>query len=268
MKIAKLYFGWAIFYFAYNLIVKNQTSLIPDLNIIAIAKFLAFVFYYGYGSPHLWFLTALFWSIGIIYIFIKNNKIKELLIISFLLNIVGLFGNSYRGIWYLPITSRNALFFGLFYCTIGACFAYYEREIRKGIASFGGTRFAQLFWIFCILQMIERYILVRYFGGSMDYEFFVSTIPLSVSLFLWGIENNRRPEKTWIANIGENTLGIYIIHYFWIGIITDILILAGIASNTVTFQILLPSLIFFISYFTYKYIQQIFNWIKVARAGI
>ena len=142
------------------------------------------------------------------------------------------------------------------------------REIRKGIASFGGTRFAQLFWIFCILQMIERYILVRYFGGSMDYEFFVSTIPLSVSLFLWGIENNRRPEKTWIANIGENTLGIYIIHYFWIGIITDILILAGIASNTVTFQILLPSLIFFISYFTYKYIQQIFNWIKVARAGI
>lgn len=271
-KLAQLYFGWTIFYFLYYVgqelwvsyvsHTRFHSLYIPEMNTIPIIKLLIKIFYLGYAGVHLWYLIALLWSITVLFLFYKYNKLNILLLLSFVLNIIGLFGNSYRGIIYLPFSTRNAIFFGLFYCTLGGFFAYHEKEIHNKISRLGESTFGYLVGLFCGTQLIERALLIENFHDEITGDFFVSTIPLSICLFLWVLSKRGMMNKSLVAVVGATSVGIYVIHYFFISMFWDIKMLLGLDSRTVIYNVLLTPFIFTVSYFSYGYLQKIKSWLK------
>lgn len=265
IKIARLYFGWTFFYFLYNIGVnlassyikqtKFHSELIPQFSIVSFAKVIVQIFYTGYAGGHLWYLIALLWSIAILFIFVKYQKINTLLLVSFALNIVGLFGNSYQGIIHFPIPTRDAMFFGLFYCTLGCYFAYHEKTIQQKISNIKTSYFICLLLVFCGLQIIERAILIKYFSGKISHDFFITTIPLSVSLFLFALAKKHVGNRSYLTVIGEKAVGIYVVHLFFIDIIASVGNKLNLDSNTVIYQLLFTPLVFAVSYFAYKGLQ-------------
>ncbi len=265
-KIAQLYFGWTLFYFLYyvgrELVVSYAKHIdfnsvyIPELSTIPILKLLIKIFYLGYAGVHLWYLIALLWSITVLFFFIKRQKLHILLLLSFGLHIIGLLGNSYRGIIQLPFSTRNAIFFGLFYCSLGGFFAYHEKLVHEKISSMGGPLFGYLFGLFCGIQLIERAILTKDFSGEIPGDFFVATIPLTICLFFWVLSKRGKFNQSLFTVVGERSLGLYIIHYLFISIFWDITRLLGVDSRTVLYQLLFTPLIFAVSYLSYGFLQK------------
>lgn len=128
-KNIKLYLCWFVYYLIYDFIITILNIKIYGGNMMdsinsRISKY-SLVDFLFYGtqttSYHLWFLVALIWSTGILYAFFRINKLKLLLFFSFLMNILGQFGQGYYSIWpqHGDFRTRDALFFGLFYLSFG-----------------------------------------------------------------------------------------------------------------------------------------------------
>lgn len=268
LRLAKLYFSWMLFYFIIDCVLGFIKSIIQhtsfDLRSMfgykTIVKLLLNIFYYGYVSDHLWYLIALLWSIIILFLFINMKKLNLLLALSFFLNMIGLFGNSYHGIIGLPVNTRDALFFGLFYCTLGCSIAFNKDHILKKISSFSASLILIFFVIFTLLQLGEHVILVQYFGGKITSDFFISTIPMTSSLFLITLKVSTIGKNSYLTTMGKNSLGIYVIHPIFIIILSRLLInVVHIKSNSVLYSLLLTPLVFFTSYFAYEWIQKFKN---------
>lgn len=116
---------------------------------------------------HLWYFPALILSIIILYILKKKINIKVILFISFILLVIGSF-ESYCGLLPLSIrsiltnylkifyTTRNGLFFGLFYLTLG----YYLGS--KDILQIESNFILLLFFIF-LLALESNFISYIYY---------------------------------------------------------------------------------------------------------
>jgi surface polysaccharide O-acyltransferase-like enzyme len=256
-KILKIYVCWLIFYILYDVIraysegsTVAQTDYFKDLTLLN-------VLYYGQGTSgyQLWFVISLAWSISVVYLFFRLKKIRLLLIVSLCLNLAGLFGQSYSIFYELPVhTSRDALFIGLFYTTAGFWMAL-------------GSPFAQLkalnkrtsFYLFCLfsgLQAAEGYLLEKGLSARHG-EYFLSTIFLTVFLFLFALQFKQLGKGLWITKIGGNALGIYAIHILFIDIVDMLLEAAGLGhiSHNLFWNMLDALLVFTLSYAAYQFLQ-------------
>lgn len=277
-RIAKLYFGWTLFYFLYYMLralfesylthTPFSSPYIPEWSTIPILKLIAHIFYLGYTGIHLWYLIALLWSMPLLFIFIKYQKLNTLLVISLILHIIGLLGNSYQGIMHLHIPTRNAMFFGLFYCTLGGFFAYYERLIQQKISEVEGSTFGWLFWLFCVIQLLERSILVNYFHGTINDEFFITTIPLSICIFFWAISKEGKFNKSSITVIGEKSLDIYVIHLFFLSAFGDLAAKIGWVPGATIYELLFTPFIFAVSYFWCLCSEKTKLWLNLYKGTI
>ena len=266
-KIAWLYFGWTFFYLLYYmgqaLLVSyvNHTDFIspfiPERSTIPIIKWVIQIFCLGYAGVHLWYLIALLWSMFILFFFIQRKKINSLLLMSFVLNVIGVLGNAYQGVIPFYFPTRNAVFFGLFYCTLGGFFAYHEKTIRDKTTSFAGFGFGYLFWLFCVIQLLERTYITQNFQSEIPGEFFFSTIPLSICFFFWVLSKTGNFKESALTVIGRNSLGVFVIHYFFISVLGEVGLLLGLNSRTVIYQLLFTPLVFIVSYLVYEYLQKI-----------
>ncbi|MEC5425945.1 acyltransferase [Virgibacillus sp. C22-A2] len=139
IKLVKLWFAWFVFYFLFDLSIKfiETEKTAPALQTMIIdyaANIFTFdLIYYGAGHSqyHLWFLLALIWSVIILFIFMKLKLLPYLVIISLGLNIFGLFGQSYSSFYEVTVNTRDALFFGLFYTSLGGIMGAYAQKIRE-----------------------------------------------------------------------------------------------------------------------------------------
>src|SRR5699024_11062175 len=127
------------FYFCFDLAInfieteKNQAALMVMYHDY-IESFLSWeTFYYGSGHNqyHLWFLLALIWSVAVLFIFAKARLVRVLFVLSLGLNIYGLAGQSYSFLADVPFDTRDALFFGLLYTSMGALFARYGDRLHQ-----------------------------------------------------------------------------------------------------------------------------------------
>lgn len=196
-------------------------------SFIGLEKILFFVIYGEAASPasyHLWYLPALIWAIIAVYIFIKIQKLQFLLLFSFLLNVIGLFGQTYSGVFNLEILgysikTRDALFFGLFYTTLGAYTAYHYTWIKQKVSQIKSSSLIFLFLIFSIISIIERIIANLYWSNEISaVDYYFSTIFVTSCLFLFVLKNGHIGEKSVLSNIGHNAVGIYVSHTFFIDI--------------------------------------------------
>ena len=260
-KILKIYLCWFLFYFLYDLLrilfeggndrqeLSRYIEEFSTLNIL----------YYGRGTSgyQLWFVISLAWSIAVIYLFYRLKKITLLLILSVCLNIVGLFGQSYSLFFELPVeTTRAALYIGLFYTTLGFWFA--STLPNNLFNKWNKKTYLFLFFFFSVLQIIEGYWLEKVLSANHG-EYFLSTIFLTICLFLFSYHNQQLGKGRFITKIGGNALGIYAIHVFFIDMV-DLLLNAfelGHISEHIVWNIIDAALVFSLSYLTYQWLQSI-----------
>lgn len=258
IKLVKLYLCWLFFYMVIDVLMisigtGNSTRELKEyINHFTFPD----LFYYGKGTSgyQLWFLTALIWSFVILFVFYKCKKINLLLLMSLLLNLIGLFGQSYSVFYTLAITTRDSLFIGLFYTTLGFFFAFNEslkRTIGKSVS-------IQLLIIFCLftIQVSEGYLLEKVLSGAHG-EYFLSTIFLTFVLFCFALNNNHLGKNLFITEIGGRSLGIYVVHVFYIEIYDLILSYLNMTNlaNSLLIKLFKLLIIFSISYLTYDFLQ-------------
>lgn len=220
--------------------------------------------YYGYDDYlmyHLWYLFSLIYIVPIIYLFI--NKLNILLIISGLLNLSGVI----LGLLNINRSFRDALFFGLFYVTVGCYISKNEYIIKEKLKFINLKKLFITIIIFLIFQFIEVLLQKNLFKVNLDY--FIMTIPASIVIFLLCIKDRNILRNTIINRIGEDSVGIYVIHV----VIKDVIQLMCIIINekimaTITWNIILTPLVFIISYLVYKLYLKIISIVYMRNTEI
>lgn len=265
LKISKMFLCWSMFYAASNICMIYFLKDNPNLFTIIKEVFVDFSIlniYYCYGiiSFHLWYLMATLVVMPILYVVIKNNLISKVLIVSLILNIAGVFLYNFNIDWI--ITTRDGLFLGLFYMTLGAYIKSKEDIIINKLKSMENN-YVYIIFMFIIMSFLERYIYETYFFQISDY--LISTIPLSFLLFtLFMLKTDNK--DNFLSKIGRNSVGIYIIHIFFMDILNFALFKSNLVyiKKSIPFQFLYTPALILISYLSYiSFIYLKNNFIKV-----
>ncbi len=260
--LINLYAAWFLFFFMYDLVMliieKGFTS---EPIIEYISTFLTLdIFYYGAGHTqyHLWYLPAAIWAMVIFALFYYFDKIKWLLVLSFLLYVIGLFDQSYSGIYNLSFESRDGTFFGIFYVTLGGTIAKYQPQFIKLSHQWKAWVWGLVFIGFSVLQFLERHITAHELGGSGG-NYFISTIFVSLSLFMFILRLPHVGKESTINKVGKNTVGIYVIHTAVMDVTNRLVDYAGISviRESLLWGLLFTPYLFLVSYLLYISIQRL-----------
>lgn len=256
LKILKVYISWLIFYLVYDVlrIIVTHRNFQAELFKYKENLTVLNLIYYGQGTSgyQLWFVISLVWSIVILYLFYRLERVRLLLVIAFCLNFLGLFGQSYSVFNELPVTTtRAALYISLFYTVMGFWLASVHTW-RK----YNARTYFYLFCFFTILQVLEGLWLQKGLESKHG-EYFFSTIFLTLFLFLYALSSPNLGKGLLITKIGGNSLGIYAIHVFIIDMVDILFVSIGLEKSTHNLlQNLLDAfLVFVLSYAIYKVLQ-------------
>ncbi|WP_052352978.1 acyltransferase [Neobacillus dielmonensis] len=262
-KILKIYVCWLLFYLAYDMVrmyLEHGDQFREEWDKYRENLTFENLAYYGEGTSgyQLWFVIALVWSVVILYVFFRLRLIGLLLALSLCLNLAGLFGQSYAHFYELPAEStRDALYVGLFYTTLGFSFAYWQK-------SWNFSRWTYFVWfaVFAVLQGAEGYWLEKTLSAEHG-EYFLSTVFLTVFLFIFTIKSPHLGKGLWISKIGARSLGIYTIHVFFIDIVDlwfDDLGEGGV-THSVFWNLIDAFLVFTVSYLVYGLLQRMKKYV-------
>jgi len=178
-KNFKLYVVWTIIYLPIFILIfmPQYPNILIDLTVLGV--------YY-----HLWFIPALIFSLIALYYLSKFLKPITITFIAFILFVVGVFGDSYHGVlqsgWfienmnrYLSIfsTTRNGLFFGLLFVSLGYLIQTSEIHTRISI------RNAWIGFIIGYILMFVEMGLLMTFSDPFEYNMYFSIIPTTFFLF-------------------------------------------------------------------------------------
>lgn len=241
-SLVKLYATWTAFYLAYDIVMLlwkdgSFAEYIQEekwswLNFLYLGS--------PTSAPHLWFLAALTWSIVLVYIANRRRQLNFVLGVGLFLNLVGIFDavNNF--------STRETLFVGLFYTASGTLLAQREEHILE-------ITHPRIFFLVPLLFVTQAFERLTLFSG----DYYLSTIPLVWLLFLFALQNKQLGHGTIAAQIGANSDGIYLIHWFILKVI-----LSGIAAAgwegvraTLAWALLFPPILFVLSYLAFEPIR-------------
>lgn len=159
-NLFKTYLVWSLIYLPWGIQYILEMNL--DWYLFPVALFLGITYIGIYY--HLWYFPALYFSIRILYFWKKRKSLISLLIISFILLVIGsvesyfgylsTFWQNILHTYYFSIfyTTRNFLFFGLFYVTLG----YFIRKKQFIWKNTYNYALIIVFLIFTIDSMISQ----------------------------------------------------------------------------------------------------------------
>ncbi|WP_430790302.1 acyltransferase [Virgibacillus flavescens] len=271
LKLGLLYFSWFIFYFLYELIInivetEKSAEALTAMFTDFIASFpLIDIFYYGSDVPqyHLWFLLTLIWSVIVLFTFMKLRLVKVLFFLGLALHIYGLFGQSYSTFYEVPYNTRDAVFFGIFYITLGGLFAKYSNPLKHLADSIKNIEYIILIVVLSITQVVEAYITMVLLEGNAQ-NYFVTTIPLIFVIFLAIVKHPSIGKNSFISKIGANAVGIYVSHVFIMKFIRFIMYKNELSEiqNTLIWKLTFTPMVFIIAYFFYAGLQKLKKRVK------
>jgi surface polysaccharide O-acyltransferase-like enzyme len=189
-RILKLYLLWSLIYLPIRLrgFYSSNNSIVHD----TLAYIRDFIFVGSYTQ--LWYLNATFFSVIVIsFLLYKKVSPKILISIALILYLIGLTAQSWFGIvhplqnktpflWKLLkviqkviYTTRNGLFMGIIFMSIGMIFAFYNIKISKRISLLG-------FVISMLIMFIEVFLL-KQMDFAREYDMYLSLLPAVFFLF-------------------------------------------------------------------------------------
>ena len=182
-RILFLYLFWSLIYLISDIkeLINDPASLLTHIQ-----KFILVT-----DTRYLWYLHGLIIAVVLtsllLYLKVKPRKI---LFISSLFYIVGLLGSSYYGIlfknieefilikWYYNVfeSTRNGLFFGFFFVSLGMNIAYKDINLSKNKTT--------IFLVISLILLLFETFMISYFEISNMYDIQIFLIPTTLFMFL------------------------------------------------------------------------------------
>ncbi|MFD1562752.1 acyltransferase family protein [Haloarchaeobius amylolyticus] len=171
--------------------------------------------YYGTSvSEILWFLPALLFSLFFVYFVTVLGRPTYVLPVALCFHLIGLLDGTYTMFVDIPFETRDALFFGFFYTSVG----YTIRKRSWTPSTDKAWLLLGFVGLFIVLQFAEFYVLGYPLRdepfGSYVYapSYGISTALLSVSLFLFLLSRPTLFTDTPLPTLGIYAVGIYVTH--------------------------------------------------------
>ena len=230
-NIFRLYVVWTVIYspFILHAILTEKAGILMGI-VLALRDFLLTGSY-----THLWYLNSLFFSVIFICFLVKHkNNIRVILGISFFLFLIGLLGQTYFGllahlrtyttIWSalkltqtIMVTTRNAIFEGFFFVSLGAYFAWNREKLTKGFNSI-------VLPVISIAVLLLEGILIKSYGHPLQWNTYFFSAVAVFFLFRYAIDQEKSwpfSEATckWFRDIVEL---VYFLH-LWVRAVVDIM---------------------------------------------
>jgi len=183
---------------------------------------------------HLWYLPALILGVYVVYVLSRKLSIYVVLIVTGLLYLIGLFGDSYYGLiediavinslysWMFSIFdyTRNGLFYAPIFVALGLLAA--SREGRQPRSHAGYAFFSMI----AIIMLLFEGIIVSSFELSRHDSMYVFLVPAIYVIFRWLL----RYEGTGGLYVRHVSLWIYILHPLAIVLVRGLGELSGLQS--------------------------------------
>jgi len=189
-RLAGLYLIWSLIYFPLNLILFRRDS---EGMVHAFLIYIRNFFFAGsYG--HLWYLTALIFAVLLISFLLSRGKnIKSIILASSIFYLIGLLDQSWYGlilplktaapaVWkvleaiiFCIVNTRDGLFDGFLFVSIGALFSQEKVKISKNASLVG-------FLVSLILLFTESFTL-RHFNFIKNYDMYIFLVPTTFFAF-------------------------------------------------------------------------------------
>lgn len=203
-------------------------------------------------SPSLWFFPALIFSISVLYLFLKKNWIKPLIIASIVLYALGLIGDSYYGLVVgtpleklvdlyssVFVYTRNGLCFGLPFLTLGVLINKYDLKNKL-------KHLKALTLFFAVIFASEAYVLISN-NISKDNNMYISLIFLVSCLFLLSLRSKKVLSDRKAQLLRDMSLWIYCLHELIQFLVYGLL--PQVAANSFLVFIMITLVVVPLSYF-------------------
>lgn len=221
-KIFRLYLIWTLIYFplVFNDFFKNQKGIFYAV----ITYIRNFIFTGSYTQ--LWYLNALIFAV-ILVSFLLYNKVapQKIIICSAIMYIIGLFAQSWFGFirplnnifpffWKMLkvferviVTTRNGLFEGFLFITIGMYFALFEIRIEKKRALKG--------LITCMVLLFLEVSILQFCHFIRKHDMYLFLVPATLFGFCF-VREIKLPDKPIFRTLRILSSLIFYLH-LWIG---------------------------------------------------
>lgn len=214
-----IFFGMKLLALTLNNYLNLKVASPLELKILS-SKGLFHLFYTGRATgEHLWFLPALFYSVGLIYISYRYDVFNKLLGAAIAFHLVAILSRTYM-LYNLPIPQDDALFFGLAFTATG--FYIRKKEVRNLLSASLLLKTAVLV---NILHFGERILITIAFENYTPYfwgNYSLLTAPAAITVFLYFLKKKNLAIESRINCYGKKTLWIYILHPILIGLLVGL----------------------------------------------
>ena len=247
-KIVKMYIVWSIIGipFMVKLYYELYNGNIPYIFLLMIRN----VLFTGTFGVY-WYILAMIGAVALIYLFVKDNKLKLMYIFSFVFFIFGVIYAGFQNLlgsniifhylfkitWILFSCERNFLMVGWFYMSIGYYFSTHKVSIKLPMLIL-------LFFIFTVFKFGEYYI--NKSGIIGDNNIIIIQSLQASTFFLIALNLKINQIQAYSKSIRELSSTIYFTHFLFIDIIDP----TQKGSTIFTFTVVLALCIIF--YFIIK----------------
>ena len=223
-KILRLYVIWTLIYFP--LMLRGFFND-PKGMLHAIVTYAHYTIFTG-SAPQLWYLTALIFAVFLTS-FLLYRKVRPATIaaIALVFYIAGLFAQSWfgfiahfeysiPGLWRLLktiqaviITTRDGLFDGFLFVSIGMCFAFYNYKMRQ--------KKALIMFILSMTALLVEVFLLQYFGFAREHDMYLFLVPAASFMFVLAV-NMQLPDSPAYKTIRHlsSLIFLYVLVYYYI----------------------------------------------------
>lgn len=246
---------WSIIYVVFDIFIHNIQESRPVFNGAAayVESFRLPQLYYATGIVHyhLWYITAMIVVFPLMYFIISKNIIDKALIVSLILNLIGIFMPVFiKGDLWIKV--RDGIFLGLFYSLLGVFIKKNEDKLSNMMRKTDCFKYILSIIILFGISIAERYIYLKKFKGAGNY--FLSTIPLAILIFTLCLRQTDIFKNNIISRMGQHTLGVYLIHPMIISFINLVISMFDVnwLRNTTVWQICCVPIVYILSYLLYS----------------
>ena len=208
-RLGKLYLIWSIFYLPFNyLLVRGD-----GLHAMTFLRYLRDFFFPG-SYYHLWFLPALMVAVCAVYVLRRYVSLTTTIIISALLYLIGMLGNVYPQMIQLFVTTRNGIFFGMLFISLGAYFAQGRMVVsRSTLGPFIG-------FVLSLCALFGECFFLREQGYMHDLaSMYLMLVPTVAFLFITLLSIDLKVKELY-KTLRVLSLLIYVSHLMFVVVVT------------------------------------------------